>query len=72
MDGKQIKVKLVEQGFTVGGVLEGLEKQGITMSRNTWFKKLRGETEFTRVEIMALSKVLKLNKKDVFDIFFKD
>lgn len=72
MDSRKLKSTLVLNGFSVDKLLELLEGQGIHMSRSAWFKKSRGDSEFTRKEIEALTQVLDLNKDSMLDIFFNE
>ena len=57
-------------------LLEMKMKQiGITsesMSRATFYRKKRGESDFTRSEIRKIMKELNLTSEEVDSIFFKD
>lgn len=46
------------------------EKIGI--SKKTLYSRMRGETTFCQKEISAISNVLKLNGKQILDIFFNE
>ena len=70
MDSRKIKSKMVLYGINSGMMVSELNAQGVTISRNTWFKKLRGETEFTRKEIEGVAKVLNLTDEEIIDFFF--
>lgn len=72
MDSRKLKSTLVLNGYSIDRLLELLAENDVHMSRSTWFKKSRGDSEFTRKEIEALTHVLNINKDDMMDIFFKD
>lgn len=72
MDSRKLKSTLVLNGYSIDKLLELLEQYDVHMSRSAWFKKSRGDSEFTRKEIEALTHALNLNKADMMDIFFKD
>ena len=44
----------------------------IGMSKKTLYSRMRGETVFNQTEITKISRVLNLNDKQIFDIFFTD
>ena len=42
------------------------------ISESSFYKKLRGITDFTKPEIEAIAKEIGLNREEVMDIFFND
>lgn len=46
--------------------------KALGISRSAIQRKLAGETEFNRIEIKQLIKILLLSKEEVMTIFFKD
>lgn len=72
MDSRKLKAALVLRGYSVDKLMALLSEQGVPMTRNTWFKKLRGQTEFTRKEIEGITKALGLAPEEMLDIFFKE
>ncbi|MEY8370159.1 hypothetical protein AAK938_01470 [Aerococcaceae bacterium 50-4] len=75
MNSNAVKAKIVFNGMSIdefiNQVNQELEKKGYgSMSRSTYYKNLRGEQEFTRSEIQAISKVLNLSNDEVLNIFF--
>lgn len=59
-----LKEKMHESGMTMVSIAK---KAGI--SRETLYNRLNGRREFTASEIIALSEVLNLSKKERDDIF---
>lgn len=67
-----LKAKLVGQELTVNDLLNALRGVGVFMSRESYHRKMRGETDFLRKEINGISKVLGLTVEEVNAIFFND
>ncbi len=65
LDTVKLKNKIAENGTSITFVSNAL---GIT--REGFYNKINGVTEFKGSEISKLSKVLKLTKKERDDIFF--
>lgn len=60
------------KGKRVPDVIRSVNDMGISMSNSTFYKGLRDIRPFKADEIMAISKILDLNSKDVMDIFFTE
>lgn len=60
------------KGLTVYEVIDGVEKQGVSMSSSTFYKGLKDKRPFKANEILALANVLNLDKEEVLDIFFTE
>lgn len=60
------------KGMRVPDVIRSVNDMGISMSNSTFYKGLRDIRPFKADEIMAISKILDLNSKDVMDIFFAE
>ena len=67
MDKNKLRAALILRGITIDEICETL---GI--SRSSWFRKLAGETEFTRTEIALISRKLSLDEAEMLSIFFDD
>lgn len=65
MDRYKLKYELNKRGITVEALCEG-----IGMSKGAYFRKCRGQTEFTRAEIQAIIDFLGL--KSPMGIFFDE
>ena len=63
IDNRDMKVK---------DLLEGMEEHGVKLSRASYYNRMNGKTEFTRSEIVAIAKVLKLDEENTNRIFFED
>lgn len=63
---------LDNRGMHVTDLLKGMEKHGVKMSRTSYYNRLNGKAEFTRSEIVAVAKVLKLDEENTNRIFFND
>lgn len=59
-----------QRNITMSQLIEELNKEGIKMSPRSLYRKLDGETEFTRSEIKALKDVLNLSQDETDEIFF--
>ncbi len=69
MQVEELKKRVSEYGG-VERLLLNLNKKGIVMSRTSYFRKLKGKTEFTRKELLGMADELSLNDKDIYIIFF--
>lgn len=65
MDTKLLKAKMVLAGKTVKTLCE---ETG--MAESTFYKKLRGVTEFTKPEIEMIAKSTKMTPDEMLKIFF--
>lgn len=75
MNASAVKAKIVFRDMSIDEFIDlvnqELSKNGFSnMSRSTYYKNLRGEQEFSRSEIQAISKVLDLTDEEILDIFF--
>ncbi|EGP5431991.1 hypothetical protein CUN19_04005 [Enterococcus faecium] len=64
--------QLKARGKNVEWLITQMSKYGIKISYSTVYKKLRGETEFTAVEIKTISLVMNYSKEEMYDIFFDE
>ncbi|MDK7187965.1 hypothetical protein [Facklamia hominis] len=71
MDGNQLKAQIVLKGLKIEEFLSRVSRFG-KLDRNKYYRVMRGEDEFDRSEIIAISKALNLNEEDMMRIFFKD
>lgn len=67
MNANLLKSKMVLKEMTT----EAISKE-MDITKSTFYKKLRGTTEFTRAEILTIAKVLELRDKDIMNIFFEN
>lgn len=65
-----LAASMVAQKMKVNDLLIALKSHGVSMSRSAFYKKKNGNSDFTRLEIQAISKVLKLPSEKVLEIFF--
>lgn len=65
MDSELLKYHAAKSGYTLTNLSKVLGINASTLSR-----KLRGETDFTRSEIVLIKKCLNLTLTDVDSIFF--
>lgn len=65
-----LKSKLALQGVNVERLSEKMAWHGAEIKSESIYRKMRGVTEFTRIEIIAISKALKLTDEEIMDIFF--
>lgn len=65
MNQNALKAQLIKNDFTYESIAEEL---GI--SKNTFWKKITGQTDFKLPEIQKLKSVLNLSEKDFNEIFF--
>lgn len=70
MDSRKLKNYLINDGLTVEKLVERMRESGVKITKQTFYNKLKGKTEFNRVEIISLIKILQLSDAQVFDIFF--
>lgn len=71
MDGNQLKARLILKGLKVDDFLEKVSKYK-RIDKNRYYRVLRGEDEFDRGEIVAITKALNLSEDELMDIFFNE
>ena len=72
MDRRLLKSKVVLNGFKVDELLEKINRDEYIMDRNRYYRCMRGDDEFDRKEIQAMSEALNLTDAEMLDIFFKE
>lgn len=72
MDGRLLKSKIVLNDLRINDFISEINKNGHIMDRNRYYRCMRGEDEFDRKEIQAISEVLGLTDEEMLDIFFKE
>lgn len=65
MDTNLLKSQIVLKGQNVSGISNIL---GI--SKSALYRKLKGQSEFTRTEIVKLVNLLEIEKEKAYEIFF--
>lgn len=72
MDANLLKGTLRIKGYSIAQIVEEMNNQGTKISISAFYKKMRGETEFTAGEISSVTEIAKLDKNEVYKIFFKE
>jgi hypothetical protein len=73
MNSNALKARLVLLGKTVDDIITELNcKKNVKLSRESFYRKMKGTSDFTRKEILALSELLVLTDNDIMDIFFNE
>ena len=67
MNGKLLKAKMVECNISVNEIAKVC---GI--SAGSWYRKIRGESQFLPSEISTVTNTLHLTPKEFFYVFFPD
>ena len=67
MNVKLLKSQIVFNKYTLVQVAAYLE-----ISRSALYRKISGESEFTRKEVLKLKCLLKLSEHQVIEIFFNE
>ena len=67
MNVKLLKSQIVLNQYTLVQVAAYLE-----ISRSALYRKISGESEFTRKEVLKLKSLLKLSDHQVIEIFFNE
>ena len=65
MNTNLLLAKVTERGIAKAGF-----PKMIGMSASSWYKKLRGITDFTQQDIIRIAQVLFLSDEDIIRIFF--
>lgn len=60
------------QKMTVKRLVDEMNKEEQVMNTSTFYKKLRGDSEFNAYEIKMICRILKLSKEQMLDIFFDE
>ena len=72
MNTRLLKATITLEGLKMTEFFIKLNEKKPIMTASAFYKKLRGETEFTREEIQAISEVLNLTDEQLLGIFFED
>jgi len=70
VDTSKLKSKMIYNKVKLPKLLELLNEKGIVISKSSYYKRMRGEVEFSLTEIRAISEILELTPEDIMDIFF--
>lgn len=70
MDTSKLKSKMIYNKVKPPKLLRRLNEKGIVISKSSYYKRMRGEVEFSLTEIRAISEILELTPEDIMDIFF--
>lgn len=65
-----LRSKITANKMNVDDFLDKLPTYGVTISHSAFYRKKNGESDFTRKEIIAISQVLNLSRKEMITIFF--
>ena len=72
MDKNKLLGDLTTRGLNVGWLVAEMNKKDTPISMSTFYKKLRGESQFKASEIKAISQILKFSEEETFRIFFTE
>lgn len=64
--------QLKMQGHNVEWLLDQMAERGLSISKSTIYKKLRGESEFNASEIKVISDIMQYTEKEMYNIFFEE
>lgn len=69
MNSNALKGYIISKGYTVEKLVEELNKNNVSISKNTFYRNLKGEQQFDRIEILMISKILEMTDNDITNIF---
>ena len=72
MNRDKLESQLKLKGIKVKEFIKKLEDYGLTISKSTYYKRMKGECEFDTKEIKAIVHVLGLSAEEMNDIFFEE
>ena len=73
MDVNLLKSEIIKNGLSISRLIDQLnQEEGVQISKSSFYKKLRGETEFTRDEIRGISRIVDLDEHEIYQIFFTE
>lgn len=73
MNTNALKAKIMLHGYIIEDFVKELErKKSVKLSKETFYRKLRGTSDFSRKEILAISELLNMSDHDTMEIFFND
>ncbi|MDB1686245.1 hypothetical protein P7D43_16705 [Enterococcus avium] len=64
--------QLKMQGHNIEWLLNQMTERGVSITKSTIYKKLRGESEFNASEIKVISDIMQYSEKEMYDIFFEE
>lgn len=65
MNGLELKAECIRCGMGLGELANAID-----MNESTLYRKMTGKTEFQRIEMAKIRKVLGLSKEKFIEIFF--
>lgn len=73
MNTNALKARIMLHGVKIEDFVKELEEEkGVKISRETFYRKLKGTSDFSRKEILAISELLKMSDLETMEIFFND
>lgn len=72
MDEKLLKGMMMIKGYSVSQMVQAMNQEGIKISKSSFYKKMRGETEFTLNEIRAITEIAGFSNDEMYQIFFRE
>lgn len=72
MNADLLKGKLRIKGYSIPDIVQKLNDEGLAITKSAFYRKLRGETQFTAKEITAITKIADFSKEEMYAIFFKE
>ncbi|ODJ54830.1 hypothetical protein [Brochothrix thermosphacta] len=64
--------QLKAKGKNVGWIVSEMNKSGVKISYSTFYKKLKGSSEFNAPEIKSIVKAMDYSKDEMYNIFFEE
>jgi len=72
MNGNALKGLIISKGTNVENFLFSLKGRGVNMSKNSFYRKIKEETQFDRLEIVAIAAELCMSDETILKIFFNE
>ena len=70
MKYNELKARMALMDMSVDDLIDNLSKIGVPMKKCSYYRTMKGEREFNRLEIWGMIKVLELSEEQVTSIFF--
>lgn len=72
MNSNKLLDDIKRSGLSVKIISKKMEEEGCPIAESTFYKKLRGVSEFNARQIKLLAKILEYSDDDIIAIFFSE
>lgn len=72
MNAQLLKGAMLMKGYTVRDMVKAMSDRGNNISVSTFYKKMKGTSEFTVSEIKSITEIAGFSNQEMNEIFFTE